>query len=235
MHGEHEAFTLLSLVPGLEHYPNHVVMSVVVGVLLVVMGAVATLKLKAAGDTALIPDGTLTFRNFFELIAEQLFALCESVMGEHEAEEYFPVIATLFVFIFTCNFVGLIPGFLPPTDNINVTLAAGLFVFFYYNYQGFRKNGISYIKHFFGPVWYLAPLMLIIELVSHVFRPLSLALRLRGNMMGDHAVLGVFLGLVPYGIPVIFYALGVFVAFVQAFVFCLLTMVYINLSIAHDH
>lgn len=235
MHGENEhGFTWLSHIPGLEHYPNHVVTAILVTLLLVVFGTLATVKMKAAGDTT-VPEGKLSLRNFFEIIAEKLYELCENVMGEHAAEEYFPVIATLFIFIFTCNFIGLIPGFLPPTDNINVTLAAGLFVFLYYNIHGFKKNGIGYIKHFLGPVWYLAPLMLVIEVVGHLFRPVSLALRLRGNMMGDHAVLGVFLSLVPYVIPVIFYALGVFVAFIQAFVFCLLTMVYINLSIAHDH
>lgn len=234
MHGEHESFTWLSLIPGLEHVPNHLIMAVILSVLLVVLGSVATLKLRAAGD-ATVPEGKLTYRNFFEILAEKLYALCENVMGEHAAEEYFPVIATLFIFIFTCNLAGLIPGFLPPTDNINVTLAAGFFVFLYYNFHGLKHNGIGYLKHFMGPVWYLAPLMFVIEVVSHLFRPVSLALRLRGNMMGDHAVLGVFLSLVPYGIPVIFYALGVFVAFIQAFVFCLLTMVYINLSIAHDH
>lgn len=232
MHG-HESFTWLSKIPGLEHVPNHLVAGVMVGVLLMVCGMIATMKMKAAGDVT-IPEGRLTFRNLFEIIAEKLYALCEDVMGEHAAEQYFPVIGTLFMFIFTSNFLGLIPGFLPPTDNMNVTLATGAFVFIYYNWRGIRENGLGYIKHFFGPVWYLAPLMFVIEIVSHVFRPVSLALRLRGNMMGDHAVLGVFLSLVPYGIPVIFYALGFFVAFVQAFVFCLLTMVYINLATAHD-
>ncbi|MBI3543733.1 MAG: F0F1 ATP synthase subunit A [Deltaproteobacteria bacterium] len=209
-------------------------MAVILCVLLVVTGAIATIKLKAVKDPT-VPAGKLTYLNFFEILAEKLYALCVDVMGEHAAEEYFPVIGTLFIFIFTCNLSGLIPGFLPPTDNINVTLAAGTFVFLYYNFHGLKHNGLAYLKHFMGPVWYLAPLMFVIEVVSHFFRPVSLALRLRGNMMGDHAVLGVFLSLVPYLVPVIFYALGVFVAFIQAFVFCLLTMVYINLSIAHDH
>lgn len=231
---EHESFTWLSLVPGLREMPNHIVMAVTIAVLVVALGAVATIKLRAFGD-ATVPESKLTFRNFFDLLAEKLFGLCVDVMGEHAAEQFFPVIATLFIFIFACNLIGLVPGFLPPTDNINVTLAAGFFVFLYYNFHGFKSNGLGYLKHFMGPVWWLAPLMLIIEVVSHMFRPVSLALRLRGNMMGDHAVLGVFLSLVPVLVPVIFYALGVFVAFVQAFVFCLLTMVYINLSTAHDH
>lgn len=230
---EHEHFTVLSLIPGLEHAPFHVITAVFVAVVLIVGGAIATLISKKKDVT--VPESKLTFRNFFDLIAEKLYGLCESVMGEHATEVYFPVVATLFLFIFFSNFLGLIPGILPPTDNINVTMAAGVFVFLYYNYRGFRENGFGYLKHFFGPVWYLAPLMFVIEVVSHIFRPVSLALRLRGNMMGDHAVLGVFLSLTPYGIPVIFYGLGLFVSFVQAFVFCLLTMVYINLSTAHDH
>jgi F-type H+-transporting ATPase subunit a len=118
---------------------------------------------------------------------------------------------------------------------MNTTLALGIFVFLYYNYVGLRANGIGYLKHFLGPMLWLAPLMLIIELASHIFRPLSLALRLRGNIMGDHVVLSVFSGLVPYLLPVIFYGIGVFVAFIQAFVFVLMTMVYISLSTAHDH
>lgn len=211
-------------------------MAVFVALLVSILGLAATLKLRAQGvKNSIVPEETLTFRNFFDLLAEKLYGFCESVMGSHAAEEYFPIVGTLFLFIFTSNLIGLIPGLLPPTDNINTTFAAGIFVFLYYNFQGLRKNGLGYLKHFMGPVIFLAPLMVIIELVSHLARPLSLALRLRGNMMGDHAVLNVFLGLTPYIIPVIFYFLGLFVAFVQAYVFCLLSMIYISLSIAHDH
>jgi F-type H+-transporting ATPase subunit a len=108
-------------------------------------------------------------------------------------------------------------------------------VFLYYNLVGFKENGFGYLKHFMGPVWYLAPLIGAIEVASHVFRPISLGLRLRGNIMGDHVVLGIFNHLVPYLVPAVFYGVGLFVAFVQAFVFCLMTMVYISLSASHDH
>ena len=173
---------------------------------------------------------------FFEILAESLYNLTESVIGHHDTPTYFPVIGTLFVFIFFSNLLGLIPGIIPPTENLNTTLGLGVFVFVYYNMAGVRANGLmAYFKHFLGPVMWLAPLMLVIELASHIFRPLSLALRLRGNIMGDHVVLHVFSGLVPYLLPVVFYGLGVFVAFIQAFVFCLMTMVYISLSTAHDH
>ncbi len=237
MHGEH-GFSWIALIPGLEHAPQHVVMSIVVSVLLVLCTLVARVQLArvvARADGGVVPEPTMTYRNFFEILAESLYKLTVMVMGDHEAKTFFPVIGTLFVFIFFSNLVGLIPGFLPPTDNLNTTLALGAFVFLYYNFAGLRANGLGYLKHFLGPIVWLAPLMLVIELASHLARPVSLALRLRGNIMGDHIILGVFSELVPYLLPVIFYGLGVFVAFIQAFVFCLMTMVYISLSTAHDH
>jgi F-type H+-transporting ATPase subunit a len=237
MHEGH-GFNWLSLIPGLENYPNHVVMAILISAILIVATAIARSQLQKVMRTpegGIVPEPKLTFRNFFEVIAEQLYGLTETVIGHHDAPIYFPIIGTLFVFIFVSNLVGLIPGLLPPTDNLNTTLALGAFVFFYYNYAGLKAHGLAYLKHFLGPVLWLAPLMLVIELASHIFRPISLALRLRGNIMGDHVVLGVFSELVPYLLPVIFYGLGVFVAFVQAFVFCLMTMVYISLSTAHDH
>jgi F-type H+-transporting ATPase subunit a len=237
VHDEH-GFNWINLIPGLNQLPNHVATALVVAALLVVTTFIARGQLARAmrlEGGALVPESTLTYRNFFELIAESLYKMTASVIGHHDAPIYFPVIGTLFIFIFTCNLLGLIPGFLPPTDNLNTTLALGLFVFLYYNYVGLRTNGIGYVKHFFGPVAWLAPLMFFIELASHIFRPVSLAFRLRGNIMGDHAVLGVFSSLVPYFVPVIFYGLGLFVSFIQAFVFCLMTMVYISLSSAHDH
>ncbi len=237
MHGEH-GFNWLSLIPGLDHAPNHVVMAIFVSLVLMLTTLVAAMQLKRVMLTpegGLIPQSKWTLRNFFEIAAENLFKLTESVIGHHDAPHYFPVVGSLFLFIFVSNLVGLIPGFLPPTDNMNTTMALGAFVFLYYNYVGLKVNGMAYLKHFLGPVLWLGPLMLIIEIASHVFRPLSLALRLRGNIMGDHVVLSIFSDLVPLVIPVIFYGLGIFVAFVQAFVFCLMTMVYISLSTAHDH
>ena len=237
MHEEH-GFNLITHIPLLNTLPPHVGMSIVVAFTLFLTTWIARVQLghvMQGADGGLVPDSKLTYRNFFEIIAESLYKFTESVIGHHDAPIYFPVIGSLFVFIFTCNIVGSIPVFLPPTDNLNTTLALGIFVFLYYNYAGFRAHGVAYFKHFLGPVIWLAPLMLVIELASHIFRPLSLALRLRGNIFGDHIVLGIFSGLVPYLLPVIFYGLGVFVAFIQAFVFCLMTMVYISLSTSHDH
>jgi len=231
-------FTWFSFIPGLSEYPYHLVGSVFVAVLLIITTWIARVQLFRAMQTtdgALVPHSKLTYRNFFELFAESIYKLTQNVIGEKDAPIYFPLIGTLFIYILTSNFLGLIPGSLPPTDNLNTTLALGGFVFLFYNGVGIKTHGFGYIKHFMGPVWWLAPLIGIIELFSHVFRPISLGLRLRGNIMGDHLVLSVFSDLAPYIVPVIFYGLGVFVCLVQAFVFCLLTMVYISLSSSHDH
>jgi len=236
-HGEH-GFTWLSLVPGLDHAPNHVVMAAGVVVGLTALTAVASLQLKSRMtnmDVALVPEPKLTYRNFFEIIAEKLYGIVEQVLGKHDAPIYFPLIGTLFVFIFTSNIFGLIPGFLPPTDNLNTTIALSSFVFIYYNYRGLRANGWGYLKHFMGPVWWLAPLMLAIEIISHLIRPVSLAFRLKWNITGDHIVMGVFSDLVPLVVPVVFFGMGAFVSLIQAFVFCMMTMVYISLATAHDH
>lgn len=228
----------LSQVPGLEHFPIHVVTAVFVSILLIAstwLARVQLMRVMRNGEAGLIPEEKLTFRNFFEIVAEGLFNLCKQVLGEKDAPKFFPVIGTLFLYIFSCNLIGMIPGFLPPTDNLNLTLALGTFAFLYYNWVGLKEHGIGYLKHFMGPILWLAPLMFVIEIAGHAFRPLSLALRLRGNIMGDHVVLSIFSDLVPWLLPVIFYGLGLFVCFIQAFVFSLLTMVYISLSTSHDH
>ena len=236
-------FNWLSLIPFMNehnnvHHYGHVFMACAVAILVIGVAVVARMQLMSAlkrEDEGLVPDEKLTIRNFFEIVAEKLYGLAENVMGKHGAEKYFPVVGALFIFIFVSNLVGIIPGLLPPTDNLNTTFALGLFVFLYYNYVGLRENGLAYLKHFAGPILWLAPLMLVVELASHVFRPISLGLRLRGNIMGDHVVLGIFNDLLPYAVPAIFYGIGLFVALVQAFVFCLMTMVYISLSASHDH
>lgn len=233
-------FNWLSLIFNGEviHHYGHVIMTLVVMALILVGAIFARLQLNKAikrEDQGLIPDSKLTFRNFYDILAEKLYGLAESVMGKHNAELYFPIVGVLFIYIFSSNLIGMIPGFLPPTDNLNTTFALGAFVFIYYNYVGIKTSGIAYFKHFLGPVLWLSPLILVVEIASHVFRPISLGLRLRGNIMGDHVVLGIFNSLTPYLVPVVFYGIGLFVCLIQAFVFCLMTMVYISLSATHDH
>lgn len=230
-------FSWFSYIPGLAHLPVHVAGAATIAVLLTTLALVARLKLASNGNS-LVPSERVSYLNIFEMIAEGLYKLTQSILGRN-AKKYFPLTGALFLYILVSNLVGLIPGMTPPTDNMNTTLACGLFVFIYYNYVGIREAGFSYIKHFLGPVPFIAPLMVLIELVSHFVRPFSLGLRLAGNMQGDHMVLGVMTSLAPWGLllPIPFYVLGTIICFVQAFVFTLLTMVYIAMAeeSAHHH
>ncbi len=216
------------------HQPEHVITFAILGFLFLVVGMIYRAKVSSTKN-AVLPDMGISFRN--EALGQFIYNLARNIMGEEEAKKFYTVIMLLFTLVFTNNLIGLIPGFLPPTSNFNTTLALGIFVFLYYNYQGIRAQGlVGHVKHFMGPVWYLAILIFPIELISHGVRPLSLGLRLKGNMEGDHLVLSIFSGLVPYIIPIPFYIIGLFVCFMQAFVFTLLTMVYISLATAHhDH
>jgi F-type H+-transporting ATPase subunit a len=131
--------------------------------------------------------------------------------------------------------MALIPGFGVPTTSLGTNLGLASLVFVATHYYGLREHGISYLKHFLGPVWWLAPLMLPIEIVSHLARPVSLTIRLLGNMVADHKVVFSFFALVPILVPVPFLLLGLLVSVVQTLVFCLLSMVYISMATAHDH
>ncbi len=215
---------------------EHILTFIFVSTLFVIAGLIYRAKVSGTKNP-IIPDIGITFRNIFEAMGQFIYNLAVNIMGEESTKKYYTVIMFFFALIFANNCIGLIPGFLPPTENFNTTLALGTFVFIYYNYQGIRAQGLwGHIKHFMGPVWYLAILILPIELISHGVRPLSLGLRLKGNMEGDHLVLSIFSGLIPYIVPIPFYIIGLFVCFMQAFVFTLLTMVYISLATAqHDH
>ncbi|MGE0614791.1 MAG: F0F1 ATP synthase subunit A [Bacteriovoracia bacterium] len=237
MHDNH-GFLWFHQIPFLAGLPIHVVSALFVGVMLIAVTWIARLQLKRSMqsvDGGLVPAPRWTFLNFFEIMAEKLYSFAEGILGEHQTKRFYPFIGSLFLFIFISNLLGLLPGFRPPTDDLNTTVALGTIVFVYYNYLGFKENGMAYLKHFMGPVWWIAPMIFLIEVISHFVRPISLGLRLRGNIFGDHMVLSVFSELTPYIVPTIFYGLGAFVCFIQAFVFTILTMVYISLSTAHDH
>lgn len=188
----------------------------------------------AATERAVEPDSRVTARGIAEVLTEAVVGIAEAGIGHH-AERFVPLIGSLFILILCSNLVGLLPGFSPPTSNINITLGLGLVAFLMYNIHGMQEHNVSYVKQFLGPMALMAPLMLIIELVSHAFRPASLGIRLFANMFADHQVLETFTGLTKLGVPVIFYAFGSFVCLVQAFVFAMLTAVYIGLAISHDH
>jgi F-type H+-transporting ATPase subunit a len=173
-------------------------------------------------------------QNVMEVIFEGLNNYVEEIMGPH-GKPFFSLIGSLFLFILVGNLMGLVPGFNSPTSNINMTLALALCVFAATHIIGIAKHGFSYFKHFMGPVPWLAPLMIPIEVISHVARPVSLSFRLFGNMVAKHELMLVLAMLAPFFAPVPILGLGLFVAFVQAGVFTLLTMLYLAGSIEEGH
>lgn len=228
-------FTWLGGISHSLHIGQHVIMLVLICLFLALVGILYRASLSKVSNTV-IPDNKISLRSIVELYGEFIYGQCKAVLGDDQAGKYFGFIAITFIVILLSNLVGLIPGFLPPTEHLSTTLALGAFSFVYYNIKGCKEQGtLNYIKHFAGPLWYLAFLIFPIEIISNCIRPLSLALRLRSNMMGDHMVLSIFSGLAPYVVPIIFMILGILVSLIQAYVFTILSMVYISLATHHDH
>jgi F-type H+-transporting ATPase subunit a len=217
------------------HFQLDHVMGALLVFLFVAFGALRyATAVGASGDAGLVPPPRFGLRNLFEMLADTIFNLMANVMGEKEARRFLPLIGTLFLFILFSNLLALIPGFLPPTDTLKTNLGLSLLVFLLTHVYGVRAHGIKYFKHFLGPWLPLAPLMLPIELISHIARPVSLAMRLLGNIAADHAVVLAFFAIIPFLVPVPFLVMGVFVSVVQAVVFSLLTTVYIGTAVAHE-
>jgi len=193
--------------------------------LLLLLSVLATKGLKA------VPGG---LQNFMEVIVGGIENMIVETMGEH-GRPFFPLIATLALFILISNLIGLIPGFYPPTANINTTAACAVIVFVTTHVVGIKEHGIKYIKHFMGPIIWLAPMMFFIEVIGHFSRVISLTLRLFGNMNGHELVLMIFFGLAPFLVPLPMMLMGVLVSFIQAFVFMLLAMIYIAGSMEEAH
>lgn len=231
LHDSHEAF-LLPTVWGLV-------------VFILALAYVARLGVQRAlakgGTAAFVPDTGLTVRNTFEIIVEWLYDLVAGMVGKTEAKAFFPLIGTLFFYVLFSNLSGFVPGFLPPTENFSHNLALALCVFVVFNYAGLSRQGIGYIKHLAGPIALLAPAFLVLETISLLVRPISLTVRLSVNIFVDHLLQTIvrglgdsFLGFLGAAVlPVPVYFLGLLVAVVQAFVFALLTTIYISLSVAH--
>jgi F-type H+-transporting ATPase subunit a len=158
----------------------------------------------------------------------------ESIIG-HGYERFVSYISALLMFILLCNLIGLIPGLESPTANVVVPLGCALVTFVYYHYHGIRVHGFSYVKQFLGPVWWLYPLMLPIEIISHFARILSLTVRLYANMFAGDLVTLAFFSLIPAGIPVLFLGLHFGVALIQAYIFMVLATVYLSMAVSHDH
>jgi len=173
-------------------------------------------------------------QNFLLIIIAAIENMVVETMGEH-GRPFFPLIATLAIFILVSNLIGLVPGFFPPTANINTTAACAVVVFVTTHVVGVKEHGVKYIKHFMGPIVWLAPMMFFIEVIGHFSRVISLTLRLFGNMNGHELVLMIFFGLAPFLVPLPMMMMGVLVSFIQAFVFMLLAMIYIQGSLEHAH
>jgi len=224
------------LIPGIREIPGHTFFAAIAFLLVVAFAVRANRQLavaRAAG-AELVPDEKFTARNAAELFVAFIRSLGEGVMGD-KARRYTSLFGTFFLFILISNFLGLVPGFSPPTSNFQTTLALGFASFVSFNFIGIRDQGLlKYLAHFAGPIWWLAVLMIPLELISTLVRPFSLGLRLFGNMTGDHLVLEIFTGLTKLGIPIVFYFFGTLVSVIQAFVFTLLTIIYVSLAVAHD-
>lgn len=228
--------TFAGLIPGLNKLPVHIANAILIALIIIIMVLVGTAKLRQKNpEENLIPDGSFTLQNLLESMVEMLVKLISDTMGAEIAREYLFIIGGSAFFILFSNLSGLIPGFTPPTDNLNTTAACALTVFFLTHYFGWKEHGVKYLKQFTGPFLWLSPLMIPIEIIGHLARPMSLSLRLFGNIMGDHLVAAIFVMLAPIFIPVPLAFLGLFVAFVQTFVFILLSMAYFSGAISHDH
>jgi F-type H+-transporting ATPase subunit a len=211
--------------------PAHVTFTWLVMALLVAGSLMATRALKAV-------PGPL--QNFAEVVLEAFFDLLEQMIGK-QGRQFLPLVGTVGLFILTSNLLGNLPGFQAPTANWNTTVALALTVFVWYNYAGIRKHGLAgYLKHFCGPIWWLAPIMFPIEFIGHLARPVSLSVRLFGNIFGEESVIGILISLawlvMPYMIWLgVMLPLSLFTAAVQTFVFIMLTMVYIAGAVEEGH
>ena len=211
--------------------PAHVTFTWLVMALLVVGSVMATRALKAV-------PGPL--QNFAEVVLEAFLDLLEQMIGK-QGRQFLPLVGTVGLFILTSNLLGNLPGFQAPTANWNTTVALALTVFVWYNYAGIRKHGlVGYLKHFCGPIWWLAPIMFPIEFIGHLARPVSLSVRLFGNIFGEESVIGILISLawlvMPYMIWLgVMLPLSLFTAAVQTFVFIMLTMVYIAGAVEEGH
>jgi len=210
-----------------EPIPNYVAMQILVALIIIVLFSL--LRARLSMDR---PGG---LQHILEVGYDYMREMAEEVIGHH-GRHYVPMVLTLGIFILFCNLIGLIPSFLSPTASPEVTLGCALVAFCYYHFEGARHQGVlRYIKHFGGPIWWLSPLMFPIEIVSHFGRPLSLTVRLFANIFAGDLITVIFFSLVPIGVPMIFLGLHTFVSFLQAYIFMLLTLIYLQGATAEEH
>lgn len=209
--------------------PHHAVPDYLVMVLIVAVAVPIVLKL-VARRPALVPSRR-------QSVAEMVVQMFESVVVDAigpEGRKYVPVIGTVGIFIFACNMIGLVPGLMSPTSKLNVTVGCALVVFLYYHAQGVRSQGLKYFKHFTGEIPALAPLMLPIEIISHFSRPVSLSMRLFCNIFAEELLILIMASIIPFLLPLPFMAVAIFTSVIQAYVFVLLSCIYIAGAVAHE-
>ncbi len=209
-----------------EHFiPDYVVMSILAAGVLILFFYLASKNL------SLIPS---KLQSFLELLINTFENQLVEIIGE-KGKKYVPLVATIGIFIFTSNILGLIPGLMSPTSNLNVTVACALVVFVYYHLQGIKSQGFfRYLKHFIGPIPFLAPLMLPIEIISHFSRVVSLSIRLFGNIFAEELLIVVMISIIPFFLPLPFMVVAIFTALIQAFVFVMLTCIYLAGAVAQE-
>ena len=213
--------------PGHDVLPSHLVMIILVSLGLTVFSVWMRRRL-SVDDPGVVQQG-------LELIFEAILDFMKNLIGAgHKA--FFPIIGSLFLFILTCNLLGLFPGFMSPTSNINVTLGCAIIVFVYYHFHGFKTHGfVKYMAHFAGPSLVLAPLLFPIEIISHLARPFSLSVRLFGNIFAEEMIITSLNGIFPFLIALPVMMLALFASTVQAFIFIVLTMVYVGGAVEQSH
>jgi len=211
-------------------------MALALGAGLVLGGRALTARLasSAGQQTAIVPSERITGFGIADYFVETFVKFHDSILGR-EGRRHVPFNAAIFFFVLFANLLGLVPGMVALTTTVWVNVGLGLVVFCYFNWQGIKAQGfLHYLKHFGGPVWWLFPFMFVLEIFSTCLRVFTLNLRLYWNITADHIVLGIFTDLTSIIVPIIFYAIGTFVCFMQAFVFTTLTMIYIHLASAHE-
>ena len=207
--------------------------------ILLVLVIVGFLYKKAAGKKIssqdIAPASSFGLMTFIEMILGFVTDMADDVIGKNESRKHYSLLCSLFLYIFFSNLSGLIPGFPPATENFSINLALAAVVFLWYNLAGIKEHGGAYIKQFIGPFVVLIPLMFLIEFIGHLVRPVSLGLRLYGNIFGDHLVMSVFTSLSYVVVPGLLLFFGLLVATIQSFIFTLLSSIYISMAVSHDH
>ncbi|WP_455939579.1 F0F1 ATP synthase subunit A [Helicobacter fennelliae] len=222
---EERLFTIAGLFSS-DHHFIVAFYTILCAIVTVVVAKMATRNMRV------VPNG---LQNLYEATMSGMLYMAKDVIGEDKARKYFPLAGTIGFYVFYCNIIGIIPGFEAPTSSWDFTLVLALIVFFYYHFEGIRTQGvIRYFAHFMGPVKWLAPLMFPIEIISHLSRIISLSFRLFGNIKGDDMFLLVMLMLVPWLVPIAPFAILTFMALLQAFVFMILTYVYLAGAVLAD-